>query len=131
MAIERFPRGEEVRGLGFPIEKGREGFWPRRNAKALRQSSVIMILGTVPGERLMLPEFGSRLKMLLFEPNDQVLVEQVRTETAGALQKWDPYITVTRVAPEIEGDSMKVYIDYYDRRDPSEQPRRMVLNGAR
>lgn len=131
MTQERFARGQEVRGIGFPIEKGREGFWPRRNAKALRQSSIIMILGTVPGERLMLPDFGSRLKMLLFEPNDQILVEQVREETAGALQKWDPYIVVTRVAPEIEQDTMRIFIDYYDTRDPTEQPRRLVLNASR
>jgi hypothetical protein len=90
-----------------------------------------MILGTNPGERLMLPDFGSRLKMLLFEPNDQILVEQVRAETAGALQKWDPYINVVRVAPEIEQDSMRIFIDYYDTRDPTSQPRRLVLNASR
>ena len=131
MAAERFPRGEEVRGIGFPIEKGREGFWPRRNAKALRQSSITMILGTNPGERVMLPEFGSRLQWLLFEPNDQILVAQLREETAGALQQWDPYITVVGVAPEIDNDTVRIFIDYYDRRDPTQEPRRMVFTATR
>jgi hypothetical protein len=128
---ERFRRGEEVRGMGFPIEKGREGYWPRRNANALRQSSILMILGTVPGERLMLPEFGSRLAFLVFEPNDSTTVEQIKNETAGALARWDPYISVIAVAPEIEQDTVRIYIDYVDRRDPRSQPRRMTFSSGR
>lgn len=128
---ERFRRGEEVRGIGFPIEKGREGYWPRRNANALRQSSILMILGTSPGERLMLPEFGSTLAFMMFEPNDSTTVEQIKNETAGALARWDPYITVVAVAPEIDNDMVRIFIDYIDRRDPAAQPRRLTFSSGR
>lgn len=124
---ERFVRGAEIRGIGFPISKGREGYWPRRNAAALRQSSMIMILGTVPGERLMLPEFGSNLPFLVFEPNDTILVQQVKEETVDALQTWDSNIKVVGVAPEIDNDTMRIYIDYYDKRDMSQEQRRLTF----
>ncbi len=127
MVQERFPRGNEIRGVGFPITKGREGFWPRRNSAALRQSSIIMILGTMPGERVMLPEFGSKLPLLIFEPNDVVLVQQVRNETTTALQRWDPNLVVVGVAPEIQGDTMKIFIDYYDKRDLTQELRRTTF----
>jgi len=128
---ERFARGEELRGIAFPISKGREGFWPRRNAAALRQSSMIMILGTAPGERLMLPEFGSNLPFLVFEPNDELLVREVQEETATALQRWDPNIVVVGVAPENQDDSLKIFIDYFDKRDLSQTRRRLVFNVKR
>lgn len=127
MAQERFARGNEIRGVGFPISKGREGYWPRRNAAALRQSSIIMILGTMPGERVMLPEFGSKLPLLIFEPNDVVLVQQIRDETATALQRWDANLVVVGVAPEIQGETMKIFIDYYDKRDLAQELRRTTF----
>ena len=129
MPTERFPRGDEIRGVAFPITKGREGYWPRRNAAALRQSSILMILGTAPGERLMLPEFGSRLPFLLFEPNDQYLAKSVQDETAGALGRWDPNLVILGVSPEMQADnSLKVFIDYMDLRDLNQEKRRMVFN---
>lgn len=128
MTQERFLRGSEERGVGFPITKGREGFWPRRNQKALRQTSIMMILGTIPGERLMLPEFGSRLPLLIFEPNDVILVQQLRAETAQAIQRWDPSLVVVGVAPEIDDNTVRIYIDYYDKRDLSQELRRTTFN---
>lgn len=127
MAQERFPRGNEIRGVGFPITKGREGYWPRRNSQALRQSSIIMILGTMPGERVMLPEFGSKLPLLIFEPNDVILVAQIRDEVATALQRWDANLIVVGVSPEIQQDTMKVFIDYYDKRDLQQELRRTTF----
>jgi phage baseplate assembly protein W len=92
---------------------------------------MIMILGTVPGERLMLPEFGSNLPLLVFEPNDELLVREVQEETAAALQRWDPNIVVVGVAPETQDDSLKIFIDYFDKRDLSQANRRLVLNVKR
>lgn len=75
----------------------------------------------------MLPTFGSRIGELLFEPNDDVLLGEVVEETKGALQRWDPYIRILAVAPEIVGDSLKIFIDYVDLRDLNEETRRLVF----
>ena len=128
---ERFVRGSGVRGMAYPITKGREGYWPRRNAAAIRKSSVINILGTMPGERVMEPEFGSSLPLLVFEPNDEILQQAIIEETKGALHRWDPFIEVIGVAPEISDDSVKVFIDYIDKRSTALERKRQVFSFKR
>lgn len=127
-STERFPRGEGQRGLGFPIDKSTEGYFTRRNALSLRRSSIMMILATRPGERVMQPEFGSRLHELIFEPNDDVLQQAVINETAGAIARWDPNVRVMAVFPEIGQDTVKIYIDFVDLSSTEQEPRRMVFD---
>lgn len=119
-------RGTERRGIAFPIEKGREGYWTRKNASALRRTSMIMILGTSPGERVGVPEFGSRLRYLTFEPNDTIMLQQLQRETAGALSKWDPYLKIVGVATEAVGNAVSIFIDYVDLADEAQTVRRLT-----
>ncbi len=125
---ERFARGAGVRGIGFPIDKGAEGYFTRRNSRSLRQSSIMMILATRPGERVMLPLFGSRLHELMFEPNDDILQQQVIDETKGAIASWEPNVRVVAVFPDIRLDTVKIYIDFVDLADLQQEPRRMVFD---
>jgi uncharacterized protein len=126
MAAPPTVRGNAPRGIGFPIEKGREGYWPRRNSAALRQSSITMILGTLPGERVGEPTFGSHLRRLIFEPNDQQLVREVHREVVEALRTWDPFVGVQGVAIEQHASDLRIFIDYIDLSDPDRQRRRAV-----
>lgn len=128
---DRFRRGSGVRSIGFPIVKGLDGIWPRRNAAAIRQTSIQMILGTVPGERLMLPEFGSRLNSLLFDPNDEQLQAQVIEETKAALGRWDPFLQVINVLVEQQDDQLKIFIDFIDLRDEKQETRRVIFRVRR
>lgn len=59
--------------------------------------SIRQILGTRPGERFMNPEFGSRLKDLVFEQNDQVLKALVRHYVIDAIKRWEKRVIVTSV----------------------------------
>jgi len=131
MAINRFLRGDEVRGFAYPLTRGREGYWPRRNADAIRRSSIINILCTVPGERKMEPEFGSRLSLLLFEPNDELLHQQIIDETKGALSRWDPFIEVRGVAVEVDEGQVGVFIDYIDLRSNNPNEVERIVIGLR
>lgn len=124
-------RGSELRGIAFPISKGREGYWPRRNSKALRRTSIINILGTIPGERVGVPGFGSNLYALMFEPNDDILQQQIREETAGALARWDPLIKVMGVATDFRDNSINIFIDYIDITDQKREVRRSVFSTLR
>jgi phage baseplate assembly protein W len=121
-------RSTEVRGLGLPIASGKGGEWPTRTSNALRKSSIINILGTYPGERVMLGSFGSRLPLLLMEPIDDLLLQRLREETVGALQRWDPLIKVIGVVPEIDNNMIRLFIDYIDLGSSTQEIRRTVLN---
>ena len=71
------------KGLGFPFHFERRSGAARVSSATTTEhehihESIIQILGTSPGERLMRPECGSRLKSLVFEANDEVLKGLIR-----------------------------------------------------
>ena len=79
--------------------------------------SILQILGTRPGERFMNPEFGSRLKDLVFEPNDSVLKGLIRHYVIDAIERWEKRVYVTDVAfddsPEaVDANAIPVRISY-------------------
>lgn len=60
-------------------------------------SSILQIINTRRGERIMYPEFGSDLGPLLWEPNDLFLRQQIRVELTRALNIWEPRVTLLSV----------------------------------
>lgn len=53
------------------------------------EQSIINILNTPKGTKFFLPDFGSRLAELMFEPNDEVLSDLLRLFIFEALQDWE------------------------------------------
>jgi phage baseplate assembly protein W len=81
------------------------------------QESILQILGTRPGERLMNPEFGSRLHDLVFEQNDEVLKGLIRHYVIDAIKRWEKRVVVAGVtfddAPQnIDRNLLPVRISY-------------------
>jgi phage baseplate assembly protein W len=83
-------------------------------AHAHIQESVLQILGTRIGERLMSPDFGSRLHELVFEQNDSVLKALIRHYVIEALEQWEKRITVTAVefGESVDANHLPVSISY-------------------
>jgi len=61
------------------------------------RESILQILGTRIGERFMNPEFGSRLKELVFEQNDEVLKGLLRHYVIDAIKRWEKRVIITEV----------------------------------
>ena len=57
------------------------------------QESISRILLTSPGERVLNPLFGSRLKELLFEL-DFVMQEEVNGAISKAITRWEPRVNI-------------------------------------
>ena len=77
--------------------------------------SIRQILGTRKGERLMRPEFGTRLHELVFEPNDSLLYGLLRHEVIEALEEWEPRVIITDVScgpDETNGHLVLVRLNY-------------------
>lgn len=77
--------------------------------------SIHQILNTIPGERFFLPEFGSRLHQLVFEPNDLILFDMIELYVTEDLNRWEPRIVVREVScnvPEHDGNTVEVSITY-------------------
>lgn len=84
------------RGWRFPVEP--EGGSLRYASDEDKiQQSVMVILGTAQGERVMRPEFGSRLRELVFAPLNSSTKSLVASAVTEALVKWEPRVDVLGV----------------------------------
>ncbi|SMC24233.1 hypothetical protein SAMN02745857_01778 [Andreprevotia lacus DSM 23236] len=60
--------------------------------------SVATIIGTSIGSRVMRRDFGSLVPDLIDAPSNAVGMQLLRAAIVSALQRWEPRITVTRIA---------------------------------
>jgi len=77
--------------------------------------AIRMILLTPKGQRVMRPEFGSRLHDLIFAPNDGATAGLAAYYVQEALGMWEPRIQVEAVtaAPDPERqERLLIEIDY-------------------
>jgi phage baseplate assembly protein W len=90
------------RGWRYPVElDGDRLAWEQEEAKI--EQSILVILGTARGERVMRPEFGSRLRELVFAPlNSSTRALAVRY-VVEALTTWESRIEVLSVRAEPRG----------------------------
>lgn len=66
------------------------------NVKAV-QNSLKNIFTWTPGERILNPEFGSRLKQYLYQGITPETTEQVMAEIRHCVSEWEPRVSITRV----------------------------------
>ena len=95
------------------------------------KESITVILGTKPGERQMLPEFGCRMHELMFSANTQATANSVAAYVKEALVRWEPRIEVTQVQawPDPQG-AMQVQVHYKIRSTLSEEEMTLLLAGG-
>ena len=60
-------------------------------------NSLHNIFTWIPGERIINPEFGSRLRELLYEGINKFTEEQVIAEIKGSVQRWEPRVVIDKV----------------------------------
>lgn len=84
-------------GLGFPIVKHPLGLFHTSTDLDVLKADLMVLLLTNPGERVMLPAYGTPLRQYFFEPNDPSTAEQVKELISHAIQTWEPRITVENI----------------------------------
>ncbi|CAB4185243.1 COG3628 Phage baseplate assembly protein W [uncultured Caudovirales phage] len=76
------------------------------------EDSVADILSTPVGTRFFLPEYGCRLESVMFEPNDEILINLVPTLIVEALAKWETRIRTIDIQCAQQNDYLSVTINY-------------------
>ena len=101
-------------GFAFPLQ-----FTPARRMTLSEgeddiQQAIRIILSTMPGERLMRPEFGCRAYELVFAPRNSFTENQVKGHVREALERWEPRIEIDDIVVEYPHDEaiMRVKIYY-------------------
>jgi phage baseplate assembly protein W len=82
--------------------------------KAINTSAVLTsidnILRTYPGERVMLPEFGSGLKALLFENMSSTITNFLSRELKETIERWENRVIVTEIRFVADPDNNSIAI---------------------
>ncbi len=70
-------------------------------AGAIRQA-LMLLLSTVPGDRLMRPDYGSYLHRLLFANNDQTTAGLAIHYVRQAVHRWEPRVSIIDVDADVD-----------------------------
>jgi uncharacterized protein len=85
------------RGVGFPISLNGEGKLQSADYEESVRQSVLTILGTAKGERVMRPDFGCGIYDLIFEANTASTAGKISQAVQEALLVFEPRIDVVEV----------------------------------
>ena len=61
--------------------------------EAIRQA-ILILLFTIPGERIMRPDYGCDLHRLIFSPNDDTTAGLAIHYIRRAIEKWEPRVDI-------------------------------------
>jgi phage baseplate assembly protein W len=82
--------------------------------EAVRQS-LLILMSTAPGERVMRPTYGCELKRLVFAPNDDTTAGLAIHYVRRAVERWEPRAEIVSVDadadPETSG-GLRIVLEY-------------------
>lgn len=104
---ERPPR-TTWRGLGIPVTNFHGEHWESKYTLDLIWSSIMLIIATPLGTRIMLPEFGSLIPTLVFEPNDAALDALARRYIIDAVARWEPRVDIIDVFVQVNDNEFRI-----------------------
>jgi len=85
-------------GLKLPIKNSSNlDFDMTKTSLEQSKFNITNLLLTNTGERVYQPEFGSRLRELIFEQIDENLPNKIEEEVRRAVSRWLPYINISSV----------------------------------
>jgi phage baseplate assembly protein W len=84
-------------GIAFPISLDSGGRVVMNSLDEHVRQSILLILRTAKGERVMRPDFGAGLQEVVFSPIDASTAALVQHEVKDALVKFEPRIDVLNV----------------------------------
>jgi phage baseplate assembly protein W len=84
-------------GMVFPMDVDGQGQVVLNSYEDHVRQSILLILQTAKGERVMRPDFGAGLQTLVFEPAGPATAAMVRHEVQQALLRNEPRIDVLSV----------------------------------
>ncbi len=100
-------------GLSFPLRRDiNNDFALTKNSLQQSKHNLKNLLLTHVGERVGQPEFGSRLRELCFEQQNDELPVKIEEEVKRATGVWLPYINIQEVNTLTEeGDRNKIFVE--------------------
>ena len=113
-------------GLAFPLQTDSRGGLQQASQQEKIRQSILLILGTQHGERVMRPRFGANLQRLVFAPNNMATANLARFYVEEALRTWEPRIEVEEVVVENQLNDAQLKIEIRYRLKSTNEPGNLV-----
>lgn len=109
--------GADFLGVGWtsPVKLNKAGQVEMARYEDCVRQSILMILGTAKGERIMRTDFGCGIHDLVFANNSPGTIGQVISEVRQALIQWEARIDVLEVdayPDETQPNRLLIQINY-------------------
>jgi phage baseplate assembly protein W len=107
-------RGLDGNGHGGPYTTLAGGIALASGGAAIRQS-VMILLSTLPGERVMRPDYGCPLHRIVFQPNDATTAGLAIHYVRSALTRFEPRAEILRLDAGPAADAahiLRIELDY-------------------
>jgi phage baseplate assembly protein W len=99
--------------LAYPYRFDHRGRTAETTLERHVRDLIEQVLFTAPGERVMLPDFGSGVEQLVFAPNSVELAAATQMLVQSALQRWlGDLIVVQAVKVDANDATLDVTIQY-------------------
>lgn len=99
------------KGIVFPMQvNGHKGIAVTSADDKVRRS-MLAILGTAHGERVMRPLFGCNLQALAFAPNTQGTANLAEYYVREGLNRWEPRIELREIVVENDNRNGRLLIN--------------------
>ncbi|MFW5443973.1 MAG: GPW/gp25 family protein [Methylococcaceae bacterium] len=102
-------------GSGSGIQIAPNGKVAMVNQKAAIRQSILLLISTMPGERVMRPQYGCNLQQLVFMLNDATTHGLAIHYVRSALEQWEPRIDILYLDAEVSRDDssiMNIILEY-------------------
>ena len=93
--------------INFPFKDSNQGFFldlTSTDDQAVK-ADLLHLLLTRKGQRLYLPDFGTDLLKFIFEPEDGITFEAIKTDINNEIQKYLPNLQMDELLIEQSPDS--------------------------
>ena len=112
-------------GYNAPFIDGGGSILPRQEDERLIKNDLLQLLLTIPGERLMSPDFGVNLRNYTFEQLDQISLDALRDEIKFKIARFEPRVDLKEV--EVMGKPNENYVNIVIRGALTNSPARDFL----
>jgi hypothetical protein len=83
------------------------------------RQSILLLISTIPGERVMRPDYGCELHRLVFSPNDNTTAGLAIHYVRQALERWEPRAEIMHLDAGVnpnEPERLELRLEYRLRR---------------
>ena len=100
------------KGLAFPFIKNAVSLPAAVTDDELVRQSILQILMTKRGERVMRPQFGADLYSFVFDNNDSITEELLRVEISTAITKFESRARIQDIFFTTDDTTLTVTVDF-------------------